>query len=606
MKKFIYTIGFLMFFSVLVHPLAARGQGQEFSGDEKDVPFSTARIFSSLLEKTGLTPNGDWGTAIGPDDSADVGQNLYLTIYEKTQDAPEKTAFKNTAGKYGITEAEMVLLSQNNYGPILKKKPTLTQAEAYNKMSEMQQSLLEEKSMMTLQADIKAEVEMSEIFANGDLGDSGFDLIYDLQNIEKILFLKSDPIDVGKAWDGGGNGAAIQLPVPPGPGNQQGGGNNGPGGLNAPGGNGNNNQPIQKNNGVGPNGLGANNGGNPAGPGANKAIDPNACFKSSAFDDAFKKFTGKAQLDPNYKDLSANSGSPNLAGNANGGGNNNNPGQNVGPAAPQLVNNDFMPEKVPPPAPPVLPAPASDWVKPKDCDKIFCLKVEMILKPVTSAFKNSDNCIACHVEKINDTLKKVLTHSLVPSKAPGNLFESSKCKKSSSDAFGAISMNFYAITMPVKTPTNDDLVFGTNAADDWQNFCKTVAFFPFDSCKKEALNVKTVEESKYEIPPVLQDVVSKTELSKAPDDVSQAEITRNINIAVQAYQVSSAKETAALEASKEADLKIVMFHPLLTEMDTMNSYFLSFSQILQSLHKKIDSIPGGQACTELKDKETCE
>ena len=58
----------------------------------------------------------------------------------------------------------------------------------------------EERELQHLQADIKAAVEPSEIFANGNLDDSGFDLINDLQIIEKLLFLKSNPIDVGKAY----------------------------------------------------------------------------------------------------------------------------------------------------------------------------------------------------------------------------------------------------------------------------------------------------------------------------------------------------------------------------------------------------------------------
>jgi hypothetical protein len=167
-------------------------------------------------------------------------------------------------------------------------------------------------------------------------------------------------------------------------------------------------------------------------------------------------------------------------------------------------------------------------------------------------------------------------------------------------------MNVYSVGMPVKTPINDDLVFGTSIEDDWYNFCNAVAIYPFGTCDKKP--PKTVAESTYTIPASLTEDVTMREIAMAPDEFKTADAIRNIDIAVQSYSLQRATETAQLQTQKEADQSIGFFNPLDTELRNMNGYFLNFSNILESLHQKVESIPqaGNPACTEIKNKKECE
>jgi len=189
-----------MFSSTVISPMIAVGAGEQFPDSDEEVPFSTARIFSKLTEELGLNPNADWFDTFGETDPNKVGKDLYLTIYNKTKNQPQRQATKNIANKYGLPQTDLIHITNADYGPIIEKKPGLTQEELTEKVTEIQGELNTERELLELKANIKASTEMSEIFANGDLGDSGFDLIHDLDRIEEILFLKANPIDIGRSY----------------------------------------------------------------------------------------------------------------------------------------------------------------------------------------------------------------------------------------------------------------------------------------------------------------------------------------------------------------------------------------------------------------------
>jgi hypothetical protein len=252
--------------------------------------------------------------------------------------------------------------------------------------------------------------------------------------------------------------------------------------------------------------------------------------------------------------------------------------------------------------PPIQPAPADKWRKDKVCAGSFCIYVNLVMKPATSSFQNADNCIACHAEKINDVLRKVISYTLVPSKAPGNLAESGKCKKALSTAFGSVNMNIYTLAMPVQTPMNDDLIYGPTIEEDWYNYCNQVAY-PFSCTNKPA--PKTVSQAQYMPPQSILDMVSKRELAGAADNAPQATVANNIDTAVTGYSSDKIAGLQSYSVTKAADKGIQMYQPVRTELDRMNYYFNSISDILHSLHEPVAGIPGSQACTDLKNKQEC-
>lgn len=575
-----------MFATVALHPAVSLGQDQS-SGEEEDVPFSSARIFSKLWG--GDHPEADWGTTFGATNPEDIGKDLYLTVYDKTELIPENEANSELAKKFAVTDGEMKRIRSGNYDIIADKKPGLTQDELLSKVVEIQTEYNWRKEMIELKAQVQASVEMSELFANGDLDDSGFDLINDLTIIEELLFLHTSPIDIGASYtstsgpglapvgQAGGTQAAVSGPegikLPPGAGTtsaalEEGGAAEGAAGLTE----------AQK----------------AAGMGAGGGVNPNACFAGDGFGDALADFEEKSQTDPNYKDGSAAQKAQEQQAGA---------GQTPDSQL-QLDLDDILPAQPGPDLSNLQPAPADNWLDDKLCNEVFCLTVNFVEKPATSSYANSDNCIACHVEKINDVLKTVITHSLVPTKAPGNLGESAQCKKAIADALGLINMNFYAISMPVKTPPNDDLIFGTSVEDEWREFCEQTAFFPFDACKTPEQRKEEIQEE-YEPEPILADRAAKKALSETPDDATQEDVIQRVNDTITTYDLQRVTATSKLEQQQQSDEASVFYHPLRIEIDQMNYYFSRIQDILHSLHEPVATIPGPQACTSIKNKEEC-
>ncbi|MCC7197301.1 hypothetical protein IT413_03875 [Candidatus Peregrinibacteria bacterium] len=585
LKKFLYILGFLMFASIIVRPAVVLGEGEAFSGKDEDVPYSSARVFSKIVSAAGMNPNADWGTSFGQSNEEDVGKDLYLMVYRKVNVDPQQKALKNIAAKYGMSETELNRILHGDYTQLFEKKKSLSQEEAQKKLSEIQQLFKEEAELQSLEANVKSAVEPSEIFANGDLEDSGFDLINDLDIIEKILFLKTHPIDIGAGYSSDDDSSDEPASA------DQGDGVNPPADVD---------EIVVDDSPVGSSSQGVK-GSQESDSGtqesasaetlASDELDPNTCFAGDIYSDALSKFEKDAATDPKLKDGSDKDDSKK-------------PGdEKTGSNSSALsASDDFFPVQPPPSTPPIEPAEAGDWLQEDICEDVFCLFIKSVTVPAGSSFSSSDNCIACHAEKINDVLKNVITHSLVPNKAPGNMMESGKCKKAMSTGFGSVSMNFYASPMPIRTPQNDDIIFGTNIEDDWYNYCNAVAF-PF-GCRKEKAPTDS-NKVEYTLPPIISETVAAKVTAQTSENSSFGNVNADIQKGIDAYSLERSVGPARVDAGVKSDQGASFFGPIKTEMDNMNSYFINFSDILQSLHEKVDTMPGPQACTDLKSKKKC-
>lgn len=626
MKKILYILGFLMFTSAVYRPVVALGLDKgdcaantpgQFPCQEEDVPFSSARIFSKLVGATGLDPNADWGDTFGEDDEEDVGQNLYALIYGKIEHEPEQTANTNVAGRYGLNRGEMVRLLNGDYSTLVERKPTIRQEELIVKIQEIQNEHRTEVALQQLRANVKSAVESSEIFANDDLGDSGFDLIHDLRRIEELLFLQTAPIDIGQSYVSADGGfAPIGQAITPG-------GNTPPAGsvgsqssalVGAGGGTGTgeNSSPGLNVTAAEYSAASATTDSSAYADGTERhGVNPNSCFAANLYDDALTDFAKKASGDANYKDgtlrpLSAEGSqfSDSTTSDQSQTGDNQNiiavgPGEDPLPRAVQVQ-------------PPALAAAAGDWSGEEFCDGVICLEVNFVTKPATSSFQNSDNCIACHAQKIQDVLKKTISYSLVPSKAPGNILEGAQCKKASADAFSNVNMEIYAVLLPIPTPAHNNLIAASDYQEDYFGFCQN-SFFPFDVCKRNpAQDNRTPEQiiadaiAEYQPAPLLTEQATKKVLSQIREGASQEEVTQRIQEVIRTYTIQQNTAVEVYATGKNADEKILLYGPLASEMSQMNYYFASMRDILHSLHDKVENAPGRQACTELFAKKQCD
>jgi hypothetical protein len=246
----------------------------------------------------------------------------------------------------------------------------------------------------------------------------------------------------------------------------------------------------------------------------------------------------------------------------------------------------------------VKPASADDWSREKVCVGNYCLFVNVEYDQPTSSFQDPDNCIACHMEKINDTIKDLISHSMNPSKITGNPLEAPKCKNGLALSLSAVSMNINVQFMPIKTPLNDELIFNSDLANDWKYFCDATAFFPAETCV-----VGPERPVEVDTPPLTS--VLQRELIYAEEGITHTQLIERIDSALASKLAPPAENAAKLDNDKSINPVIDMYKAVAAEMDQMNLFFVNFRNIFISLHKEVKGMPGTTACVQLKNKETC-
>lgn len=401
---------------------------------------------------------------------------LYKLVYKKLLQAPKKDALRQVAQKYGLTltEAEQVLAGA--YTPLYnnpnRRGATLTQEAAIVLVQNVQNDFNLYQQTLQLEQEVNVAVAPGEIFANGDLSDSGFDLIYDLSVMEEVLFLQKTQNTVGAPFDG--ELSSPFLPTVPdqiltdyvaaaGPAavvsflqedsaldidaevleedvcpseddlvnalgefeEREEAADGGAGGSGEP----------------GISGVGAS-GADDAGQAAEQPLEPAAAANwTKAWCPAFAGQEGAGATQTFGSTGFSSLG--NFVGSAIS--------QGISAGAAAGVSAGGMAAHI-----------------------AVCFDVTPVKKTAVSYYPGQ-GCILCEVQNINHLLKKTLSHSLVPSKATGNLMESAKCKRSYS--LSAVNMNLITIAAPVSTPPNDDLILSKNIFEEWKKF--TDRYQPF-------------------------------------------------------------------------------------------------------------------------------
>ncbi len=498
---------------------------------------------------------------------SDFGQDIYETIYERVKHEGSDVAITKTLGKRKLSKAELFLLIPgSNIGNLLTQpdpKAKTSPQDVEKRRQEVLRDLVEEKELADIEALAKMEVEPTELFSNGDEGDSGFDLIADLDLIETILFGKQETVL-------GNNGAGA------------------PAGSNRIGGAGGGNS--------------ANSGQNPAtsapnpsaGAAGNRNVDSGAGGQGGAstaadeaqsailcpVDDAFNNAALAARANSNNNAEEANdndSGSGAASGGSSG------TGSNAGAASDANETGVSTPQN------PVTPEPSADWSRPRACAGVFCLKIDAIYKKESSYLAN-ENCIACHFEKINDNFKKTLDHNLVPSKATGNLLELPKCKSS----LFAFKLNFLFIPQPILTPPNDDIItkgdFIKNAIKFYEKYynnpgrCDDAVG---GSCKPDPN-------------PTTQ--AAKNLLDGATSTSDQTQFLIQIRRQAEGKKQEAAQLLNQTRLETEAKSQSGQYQVILQEIETMNGYFEAFAKLYRNIS---DPANLDNPCESLLNKPQC-
>ena len=133
-------------------------------------------------------------------------KNIYALVYSKALVEPEMEALKTLATSYGFTIEEAKSVYEGSIEPIVRKygDSLKTHQDVFNMASNFRETFVELYEMLQLEQELTLGAVASEIFSNGDVIDSGFDLVKDLDIIEEIIFgtttkgTLGGPIDFGR------------------------------------------------------------------------------------------------------------------------------------------------------------------------------------------------------------------------------------------------------------------------------------------------------------------------------------------------------------------------------------------------------------------------
>ncbi|MFH1720202.1 MAG: hypothetical protein ABH856_01165 [Patescibacteria group bacterium] len=505
--------------------------------------------FHSLFSKGGEGSSPAQKLTFTSEENA--GQNLYYMILEKTEVTPNHDALRFVAQSYGFTLSEAQQALDFSPRPFLQKSSYMTQQEAFDRVAQFQEDFEKAREDMVEREKLKAEVSMMEIFANGELSDSGFDLVYDLDVIEKILFFKASKSDIYSedkpSSEGPNEGDKLKDMASPTP--YEG-------------------DSPTKTDTIPDIGISAEEA---------KAAER----KGSKYQDLEETLTVNDDVDRDICasfDLAAiveNYDRPTTAGAGAGEAGTTSGGDGAGGddsgAGDSSGEDDIGIEGT-------TEAESSDGGPLETLDDIYeeeqglclgefiCIKLDFIYKQA-SVYSDQDNCIQCHVEKINDKFDEAIKSSMMPSKVTGNLFESGKCK-AGFDLPSFINLNLILVPMPPLIPKNDDLMQISSFEKEFNKFMNR--YVPKG---KSIFNFELDEE------------VTLEAMSYSNMQETQQELLEHIQTAQEDARNLVKEQVRALEKASEVSGQATLLKTLGAEMAQMNMYFTSFKQIFDQIYK---------------------
>ena len=537
----------------------------------------------------------NWNSVLNPFGPSEQAKDLYNLIYEKLNRGAEKEALKELAAAYGLTTTEVQNVIGGSIQPIFnnpnRRGGTLTQQDAIKIMTKIQDSYALLTDLYQIQQEVDTATRPSEIFANDDLSDSGFDLIKDLSTIEEILFFEKTPSSIGGLYSESLTSpynpvvsdvtlenylstyqGLTKLPV------------------------------IIENT---DSDAGAKDGG--SGSGSEKVAKINigeteksiSVLSSDVCEEDNNLSSALNEYDKNVSGDNGASGSSNgVDGDSSGaGGSSNGSGKIDGSGGPEKPSN-------------VKQAPAADWLsawclgqdkapefpggvpevislggigntylqdgtnpgngKPFSADTSLCLDIQLI-KTQTSSYQPGQSCVQCEVDEINKYLDQTLSHSLIPNKATGNLMESAKCK----DAGTLFNMQFVTIWNPVPSPKNEDIIFGKNIFEEWNKFAKdyqpqVIGNIGFDVSERP-------EQSTNQL--------LKITAQNAPEGVSQSDLFNEVTNIKNKYQSQAVYDVDKFRQANDATNVALYLQSLLGEIQEMNSLFKNYKNTFNNIDK---------------------
>lgn len=434
---------------------------------------------------------------------------MYLDIYKKVIQEPEEKTTKNIAKKFKLSKEQVNKLVREGNIDALKFKPGETTTEqVIQQYSKIFNDFQNDLSVEQTRSDLTEETKPSEIFTDGDTSNSDFDLLYDLNIIEIILFNQASASQFGGAFVSPPFELIDEEEI----------------------------QEIEE--------LFELEEIEEEIPKAfvEEGIEPLACFDDTTLDDALDDFAA----------------------------------QEAAADIEEIVEEDITEIDG-------FPAATADpWENVDLCPDgaFFCIDI-LFDSSKAKLYKKDDNCVACHVEKINEALDKLLQKPLSPNKMTGNLYEASKCKKSFTNLPANISVILKAV--PALQPQNQNIYHNTNIEREWLKYNERTKPYWYET------NPNPRQP--------LEDRMTQRILKNASPNPTLVEINTRSNTTFNTVNDKTNQSAFRKEIETKLSTKYQLYQLIINEMASMNTYFKSMKETLESIKKPCDTLSNKAQCS---------
>lgn len=528
------------------------------------------------------------------------GQDLYQLVRNKLIVKPDQDAVEAVAQSYGLTKEEFEEIRKGSLNILYYNQGieggslstgNLSMQETIDNAELIMNDFNELKDIFDLQQEIDSAITPSELFANGNLEDSGFDLIEDLSMIEYILFMNDTDSTVGAPFED-----AMDSPVTP---------NDNPTQYLAPAGDLSSETKFSETQEgtIATIKLGVS-GGNPVEIKAD-VLKEDVCPKEEGrYGDLVNTYESKQPPGDDDDDDDDNDDDDDDNDDSKIG-----EGDYISAAAASEWGSTFCPEfnvAAEGGNPGTLsfggpPYQAADPLSTALSIKVpLCITIETIMDTASSSAGANTSCIQCEIEAINALFEETLRHSLVPNKTTGNYLESAKCKDTLTQL--PLDMQIIAIASPIMTPPNDDISFGNNVLDEWNQFIEKsqsvnpvklgVGILTEDKVYGKDVYGRAILNNGYTF------VVSKTDedyleefvLAAVPEGVSSIDLIVGVEVDKAKARGDALNLTKNIQYAAQAMHGQAYSAALFPEIQQMTNFFEKFAKIYYNKSKDAEDI----------------
>lgn len=472
-----------------------------------------------------------------------VAKDMYLKIYKSTNIDPEDKAMKTVAKKFGLTESQAVgMIKGGDLSTLIKRQQFQSLETIQAQYATIYNKFQAELDKENIKSELEAAVTPSEIFSDGDTSNSEFDLIYDLNIIEIILFNETTANAFGGDFDFPDfdytdeeeEEAIKELFEEPEEEIEE-------------------IEEVEEEEEI----VEAEE---------REGINPLTCFEEDeALQDSMSTFEEEEEEEEEKK---AEEKAADI----------------------EDLDEEDKDEKEEEEEEEFPSADPGDWPKKFLCpdEAFFCIELEFDIAEA-KLYQKSDNCIACHVQKINEALDKVLQKPLSANKLSGNMFEVPKCKSSFKNL--PVNMKIITVAVPPPQPQNQDIFFQADIAKEWQKFNER--YKPFWYKKTE----KAEKEDETKPTPTVENRAVRRAIRSAGPDPTQENVHARTEKAITAKQNETNKDVRIKRQETTAENQNTYYQVIIKELATMNTYFERMKETFEKIKDPCNKTATKGNCT---------